>query len=68
MVERPHDAPCPGAHSVAHGRPPLPDGHVVPHLPRPAPPPGLTRRQYAAGWVCAGLVLVLLAAGILGTL
>ncbi|MFI2664915.1 hypothetical protein [Micromonospora carbonacea] len=62
MADR--DSPCPGAHPVAHGRPPLPDGHVVPHPPRPAAP-ALTRRQYAVGWVCAAL---LLAAALIGML
>jgi len=65
MADREHPAPCPGAHPVAHGRPPLPDGHTVPHQPRP-PLPALTRQQWAAGWACAAVVLALLAAGILG--
>ncbi|WP_431897483.1 hypothetical protein [Micromonospora haikouensis] len=67
MADREH-RPCPGAHPVPGGPPPLPDGQTVPLAPRPAPAPALTRRQWAAGWICAAVVLVLLAAGILGTL
>jgi len=64
MADREH-SPCPGAHPVPGGPPPLPDGQVVPHAPRPAPAPALTRRQYAIGWACVALVLAAALIGIL---
>ncbi|WP_431895307.1 hypothetical protein [Micromonospora haikouensis] len=60
MVERPHDG------RTTDGR--LYDGDTLPQPPRPAPAPPITRRQWAAGWICTAVVLVLLAAGILGAL
>ncbi|MFE7874408.1 hypothetical protein ACFUYE_29180 [Micromonospora humida] len=60
MRERPSDNPCPGAHPVAHGRPPTPDGDRV---PRPPAPPAPARWP---GWVIAAAVLVLTVAGIAG--
>ncbi|MER5703452.1 hypothetical protein ABT023_16125 [Micromonospora sp. NPDC002296] len=65
MVEREHIGPLPGAHPVAHGRPPQPDGDTIPQPPRRLP---LATREVVAGWICAALVLVLLAAGIAGLL
>lgn len=61
-VERPHTGPLSPAHLDPHGRPPLPDGHLV-HRP-PAPPP--VRRVRRVVLVCVALVLVLMAAGIAG--
>ena len=57
MVERPHDG------RTTDGR--LYDGDTIPHPPRPAPAPALTRRQYVVGWVCVALVL---AAALIGML
>ncbi|MEU8185978.1 hypothetical protein [Micromonospora carbonacea] len=64
MADREH-SPCPGAHPVPGGPPPLPDGQTVPQPPRTLP---LATREVIAGWVCAVVVLVLLAAGVLGLL
>ncbi|WP_428964083.1 hypothetical protein [Micromonospora fluostatini] len=63
MRERPTDGPCPGAHPVPGGPPPLPDGQGVPIPPRPTSPP-VTRWQYAYGVLCAVVVLVLLVVGV----
>ncbi|NBE80281.1 hypothetical protein [Micromonospora rubida] len=68
MDERPHTGPLPGATPVQGGPPPVPDGLGVPQPPTAPPAPALTRRQYLIGWLCAALVLVLLAAGIAGLL
>ncbi|TCB97601.1 hypothetical protein E0H26_11835 [Micromonospora zingiberis] len=61
MDERPHPGPCPLARPVAHGRPPTPDGTAR----YPVTPP-LPRRQLLPGLIVAGLVLVVMVAGIAG--
>ncbi|MGC5033103.1 hypothetical protein [Micromonospora sp. DT229] len=63
MDERPHTGPLPPARPVPYGRAPHPDGSER----YPVPPP-LPRRQLAAGWVAAGIVLVVMVAGIAGWL
>jgi hypothetical protein len=43
--------------------PPIPDGQTVPQPARPVQPP-LSRRQYAYGLICAGIVLALVVIGV----
>ncbi|MEW2474583.1 hypothetical protein AB0875_12410 [Micromonospora gifhornensis] len=64
MDERPHTGPLPPARPVPYGRPPHPDGDRYPCPP--ATP--LPRRQMLPGLVAAGIVLVVMVAGIAGWL
>ncbi|TCB92683.1 hypothetical protein E0H26_23800 [Micromonospora zingiberis] len=64
LHERPYDGSCPPAYPALHGRPPIPDGERYP-VPDPVP---LPRRQLAAGWIVAGMVVVVMVAGIVGWL
>ncbi|GIJ10611.1 hypothetical protein Van01_38250 [Micromonospora andamanensis] len=52
-----------GTHPIYGGRPPIPDGD---RYPIPAPPQLVARSQLVAGWIAAGIVLVMLVAGIAG--